>query len=217
MTAPAEDGNLPDALRHLDDAVSALCDPKPQTLHDGTLTWLDSAYVQLRDAVPGSKRDRTGVSASQPPVWVDALQLLQEIDTAVAVWERPFPQLPGDLTQEPEPVTVLRVRAIQRRSWRPQDCRNINQITEAVKSWADNIETLLTDKPKWTLPAACPQCNKKTVYRHDSSGELVRQPALQIGTMGCQCQNCRAGWSPDQFVFLATRLLGYDLPEGVLE
>jgi uncharacterized protein with PIN domain len=149
-------------------------------------------------------------------VWVDALQLLQEIDTAVAVWERPFPQLPGDLSSEPEPVTVLRVRAIQRRAWRPQDCRNIHQITEAVKSWADSIEQLLTDKPRLHLPAACPACNKKIVYRHDSSGELVRQPALQIGVDGCQCQNCRAIWEPKKFRFLA-ELLGYPLPEGVLE
>jgi hypothetical protein len=217
MTAPAQDGNLPDARRQLDDAISSLCDPKPQTLHNGTLTWLDSCYVQLQDAIPGSKRDRTGVSASQPPVWVDAMQLKHEIDTAVAIWERPFPALPGDLSHDPEPVTVLRLRVINARSWRPQDVRSILQITEAIASWTENIQQLLTDKPRWTLPAACPQCGKKTVYRHDSSGELVRQPALQIGTMGCQCQNCRAGWSPDQFVFLATRLLGYDLPEGVLE
>jgi predicted RNA-binding Zn-ribbon protein involved in translation (DUF1610 family) len=150
-------------------------------------------------------------------VWIDALELCHEIDTAVSAWEPRWPEIPGDLTQDPPPITILRLRAIQARSWRPQDCRNILQIAEAVKSWATSITELLTDKPRWTLPAACPQCGKKTVYRHDSGGELVRQPALQITTLGCQCQSCRAGWSPDQFVFLATRLLGYDLPEGVLE
>jgi hypothetical protein len=54
------------------------------------------------------------------------------------------------------------------------------------------------------------------VYHRDSAGELVRQPALQIGVWGCECMACRAFWAPDRFVFLA-RVLGYELPEGVLE
>lgn len=218
MTAAAhnEDGSLPDARRQLDDAIAGLCDPKPQTLHDGTLTWLDSWYCQLRDAIPGSKRDRTGVSASQPPLWLDAAQLKQEIDTAVAIWERPFPALPGDLSDEPHPVTVLRLKAIQTRPWRPQDVKGIEQIAAAVASWVENIEALLTDKPRWTLPAACPACNRKTVYRHDSSGELVRQPALQIGVHGCECASCHTTWGPSLFTHLA-RVLGYPLPEGCLE
>jgi hypothetical protein len=215
MTAePAEDGSLPDARRQLDDAISGLCDPKPQTLHDGEVTWIDSLYVQLLEAVPGSKRERTGVSASQPPVWVDAMCLIQEIDTAVAIWERPFPVLPGDLSDETPPVTVLRLKAIRARLWRPQDCRNILQIAEAVASWSENIKSLLFPEPRWTLPAACPQCNTRIVYRMDSAGERVRQPALQLSTEGgAWCQKCQSTWHPQ---FLA-RLLGYELPEGVLE
>lgn len=214
--AAADDGSLPHARNQLGDAISALCDPKPQTLHDGGLTWVDSWYVQLQDAIPGSKRDRTGVSASQPPVWVDALQLKHEIDTAAAIWERPFPAPPGDLSDETEPVTVLRLRVINARTWRPQDVRSILQITEAIASWTENIQQLLTDKPRWHLPAPCPACGKKIVHRHDSSGELVRQPALQIGTHGCECAGCHTRWAPEFFTHLA-RVLGYEKLDGVLE
>lgn len=214
--AQQEDGNLPQARRQLDDAISALADPQPQTLHDGTLTWLDSAYVQLRDAIPGSKRDRTGVAGSQPPLWIDACQLLHEIDTAVAAWERPFPALCGDLSDEPPPITILRLRAISDRSWRPQDVHSIQQIVAALESWCENITALLSDIPRWHLPAPCPACGRKTIYRHDNTGELVRQPALQITPQGCVCAGCHTTWAPQYFTHLA-RVLGYALPEGVLE
>ncbi|WP_424712782.1 DUF7340 domain-containing protein [Mycobacteroides abscessus] len=64
--------------------------------------------------------------------------------------------------------------------------------------------------------APCPACQKRWVYRRDSSGENVRQPALQLTAQGCSCQACRYTWDPSYFVHLA-RVLECPLPEGVLE
>jgi hypothetical protein len=212
---PPEDGNLPAAKRHLDLAVSALTDPKPHQTSQG-IAWLDPLYTQLVDAIPGTKLERSGVPTSQPPVWIEALELRTEIDTAIAAWEPRWPTIPGDPAQCAEPVAILRLRAIQARKWRPQDTRAIEQIAGNIESWAQAITELLADKRRWHLPAACPQCERHTVYRHDSAGELVRQPALQITVHGCICQHCHATWAPDRFVWLA-RVLGYELPAGVLE
>ena len=71
MTAEKKhaDGDLPAARRNLDDAISALIDPKPETRHvddpdnpdgEGTtrIEWLDALYVQLAEAIPGEKKHR---------------------------------------------------------------------------------------------------------------------------------------------------------------
>lgn len=206
---------LSDARRQLDYAISALIDPKPQ--HTGTgIVWLDPLYEQLRDAVPGSKRDRTGVPTSQPPAWIDALDLLREIDTTVARWEPSWPQNPRDPTELSTPVTIFRLRAIQSRKWRPHDGADIHHKTNTLKTWVERITSLLANTHVKHLPAACPACGKKTVYRRDNAGDLVRQPALQITTQGCVCQHCRTVWGPERFMLLA-KVLGYDLPPGVLE
>ncbi|GFG74710.1 hypothetical protein MBOT_20750 [Mycobacterium botniense] len=110
----------------------------------------------------------------------------------------------------------MRLRAIQSRKWRPHDVADIHDKTGAIRKWAERITNMLTDTPVKHLPAACPACGKKTIYRHDSAGELVRQPALQITTAGCVCQHCRTTWGPERFLFLA-KVLGYELPAGVLE
>src|SRR5271166_2785737 len=99
MTTP-QDGNLPAALNRLQNAVSALTDPKPHILDNHHATYLDSLYTQLQEAIPGSKQHRTGIPGSQPPCWIDALTLLTEIDTATACWQ-PHPQT----TTPPPPQT----------------------------------------------------------------------------------------------------------------
>lgn len=216
-----DDGSLPQALRELADAISALIDPKLGVVdHDSGPfnTWLDSLYEQLQDALPGSKRDRTGVSRSQLPMWADALDLLRAIDRQVAKWEPPFPMQPGDLTTM-IPVTILRLREIDDRKWRPQDVDAINDMTTQLKAWATEITKLLADEHPKHLPDPCPACGKKTVYRN-RDGEDIRTPALQItkvaGGFECECQGCHTSWGPSRFLFLG-KVLGYELPEGVLE
>ena len=217
MTAPQpdQDTNLPAARRELHDAVTALINARPM-MTDSETVWLDSLYLQLQGAVPGEKQHRSGVARSQPPAWIDAIDTLRDIDCTVTGWEPRWPAIPGDLMGDPEPPTVLRLRIINARTWRPQDTPEVKKIGAKIQSWVDHITDLLTDTHVKHISAPCPACGKQTVYRKDSGGELVRQPALQITTMGCVCQACRASWSPDLYLHLA-RVLGYDLPAGVLE
>ncbi len=231
MTAPlpVEDGNLPAALRSLDAAVSALCDPRAalagrstcQACHNDTCehdckqhtcpghtTWIPSWYLQLSDVVMGEQSNAGGGGGgkSRPPFWTDAHVLRDEIDTAAECWQPAFTGVPP---------TVGRLRCILARPWRPQDTRQIDQITAAVESWREAIDTLLNPPPKWTLPSPCPACETATVYRRDGAGEMVRQPALQLSKDGCTCQRCHYTWGPERFHILAATL-GYPLAEGVL-
>lgn len=211
----AEDGNLPEARRELGNAISTLIDPKPH--HDNetdTTRWVESLYIQLIEEVPGQQGTGHGVPRSIPPLCLDAADLLNEIDTAVACWE-PRPQLDAS-NDNPPPITVIRLTTIEKRRWRPQDVNGINQIISNINSWVASIKQLLTPQRHWTLPNPCPACDTAVVYRKDSAGELVRQPALQIGPNGCECQRCHNKWAPEYFSHLA-RTLGYQLPPGVLE
>ena len=218
MTAPLEsDGHLPAARQALANAISALIDPKPETrnLDNGQIRieWLDRLHDQLTDATPGSQGNATRTPQSSPPVCIDAVDLLTHITHTTATWE-PRPHI--DASQNnPEPIALIRLRALDTRTWRPQDTTHINTITNEITSWCNAIREMLTPQRKWTLPAACPACGTKTVYRKNSADEVVRKPALTIGPGGCECQHCRAYWGPDKFVFLS-KVLG-SLPENVLE
>ena len=219
MNQPAhEDGNLPQARRNLGNAISALIDPKPNSrkLDNGTtrIDWIDSLYDQLIDAIPGGQGNATRVPQSSPPMCIDAAELKHEIDKATATWE-PRPEIDAS-QQNPPPITIIRLQALDARTWRPQDTRTIEQITNNIENWCDTITALLNPTPRWHLPNPCPACNTAVVYRKNSAAETVRQPALQIGPTGCVCQNCHHEWAPAYFQHLA-RVMGYELPQGILE
>lgn len=202
-----EDGNLPAALRALEDAVHALCGTQSSYL-DNRVVYGPSRYMMLRDAVTGEQSNSGGGggSKSRPPFWTDAFDVLAEVDTAVECWQPAFTGVPP---------TVGRLTCITKRPWRPQDCRQIEQITTAVQAWVVQIEELLNPKPRWTLPYACPNCGADEVWRPDSTGVPVRQHALQLSTEGCTCAKCRANWPPGRFLFLG-RLLK-TVPDNVGE
>lgn len=197
VTAPETptDGQLKPARRALSDAVASLVDPKPETL-DGQLVWTDSLYQQLTDSVPGSKRERSGVARSQPPIWLDAAQLLKDINAQIARWEPRWPVVITDGQLLDEHPAILRLRCINARKWRPQDVQLIEAITTQLVAWAADIKLLFDPPARWHIAAACPACNTRTVYRKDSAGEHVRQPALQVTKDGCECMACRHSWGP---------------------
>lgn len=211
MTSPQpidEDGALRPALAALSDAVHALCGTQSDFKANKTV-YAPSRYLQLMDAVEGATINTGGGggSKSRPPMWVDAYDLLNEIDVAVECWN---PQNDGI------PPTVGRLNVIVGKSWRPQDCRQIEQITAAVEAWVESIKELLDPTPRWTLPYPCPSCSTKTVYKRDSGGEMIRQPALAVSTeTGVTCLKCRAHWPHGKLLFLG-RLLG-SLPSNVGE
>lgn len=227
--AHESDGYLPAALNQLHDAIHTLTQPRPQYVDRDNdqpiITWLDSWYTTLQDAVAGQTGPRSG-GRNTLPLWTDALDLLNEIDTAVQAWHPKEPIYDGDLTPEnpPTPITIRRLHAIEKRKWRPQDVNGINQIVTCLEAWVKTIETTLDGQRIRFLYAAeskhlakCPACDTDIVRRKDSSGETVRQPALQIHPDGStHCIACRYTWGPERMQILAAAL-GYPLPPGVLQ
>ena len=210
----AKDGNIQAARTRLVDAINALIDPVPTGLwRDSTgpeVRMLDSLYTQLRDSTGGQNVSEKGDSRqARMPIWADAVDLLREIDVTAAVWSRI--QRPGPAT------TVARLEAIANSTWRPQDTDRISRWASDARGWADRIKRLLDPESVKTISAPCPACNQKTVYRRDSTGDMVRQPALQlVASRGCVCLACHTSWSPDLYLHLVN-VLGFEKPNGVLE
>lgn len=229
-TQPVEaDGSLPQALRDLEDAVSRLVEPEYKMAgspacggcHNedcdtdclehtcrGHLTPTQSLYMQLWDAVSGQQLQSGGGggSKSRPPFDTDAFDVLDNIDQVVEIWQPAYTGVPA---------TVGRLRTMLTCGYRPQDVHALEQKVAILKEWAVEIVEKLTPAPRWTLPNPCPACSKAVVYRKDSAGDPIRQPALQIGPSGCHCLNCHTVWVPEKFVFLA-KVLG-TMPANVLE
>lgn len=200
-----DERTLPQARRSLEDAVAKLVAPQHRVIADKLRT-APSRYHQLASELAGTQGDTHTPAKSIPPLWIDATQLLADIDRQARRWE-PKP-----------PDTPARLNSIAAKTYRPQDVDFVAMIAAQVSRWCDSIDSLLEpESVKHIADAACPSCNKRHFYRKDSAGDTVRQPALQIITsQGCECLCCGAYWDPTRYLFLC-KLLGFQLPDGVLE
>ena len=118
---------------------------------------------------------------------------------------------------KPPATTVDRIRALPDRRWRPQDVARMEQITAVLLDWAVDIGDMLNPPRKMTISAACPACGETTTHRRDKGGDRVRVPVLQVvADRGCTCLACGAHWAPTLYTHLS-RVLGFELPDGVLE
>lgn len=219
IAAPSEDGSVPVSLERLRDGVSALTDPKLQMV-GGRKQWAEPLYRSLCRSVGHTESDGyfLGVAKSQPLIWADAFDVRHDIDTTVKCWQPDPGTFDGDLTDNrpATPETVRRLRILEARSWRPQDCGTMDRYSIQLQTWCDRITHLLNPEPVKSVSAPCPACGRQWVYRQDSAGETVRHRALQLTVQGCVCQACRYEWAPKYFVHLA-RVLECPLPEGILE
>ncbi|GAA4756177.1 DUF7340 domain-containing protein [Gordonia alkaliphila] len=203
MTNPDEH-NLPGARKAFADAVHALAGRTSTTFtrDDGTpdIVFGDPLLDQLADRVTGTQGagGTRGHAGSKAPIVIDAVDLLATIRRTITSWI---------------PSGNLHVLAEQ--PWRPQDVPLLTERTRLIHTWTNKARSLLDPPRRWTIPAPCPACGTATVYRQDGAGDTVRQPALQIGPDGCQCQHCLHTWAPEYFAHLA-RTLG-TLPANVLE
>ncbi|UQE73852.1 hypothetical protein MYK68_14045 [Gordonia sp. PP30] len=211
------EAGLPAVRAALEDAVHALVGRTTDhiTRGDGTteLVFGASIYVQLVERRAGAQGTRNGSHArSMPPVVLDVIDLLAEIDATVPSW------LPREAARPARWVgpesTINRLWALADAPWRPQDVPTLRTITPVIEAWTTKALALIDPPRRWTIPAPCPACGATTVYRPDSAGEVVRQPALQVTEHGCQCQHCKHLWEPQLFAHLA-RTLG-TLPDNVL-
>lgn len=198
------DGNIQAARIKLARAVQKLCSPKPFP-HGRDTLYAPSLYDTLKSDLAGTQGDNKAAAKSLPPVWIDALQLMFDMDSQTHRW---IP-LPGSTPQ--------RLQLLTQKTFRPQDTDEVTGMARTVGQWCDRILALVEpESVKFIFGTPCPRCQKLTVYRRDSAGEVVRQPALRlIANVGCTCQNCQAHWPPEKYLFLQT-LLGLEPTEGVI-
>lgn len=205
MTVAAEQC-LPAAIDRLYTAVARVVDESKE-LVGGVLHAAPSLYEQLVDAVPASPQHqgRRTVAGPVPPIFTDALDLKRGIDATAKRWH------PGEVD------TVARLRALAATRWAPPQTQAVDDMAAQIEAWAIKIGALLNPQSVKRLSAPCPSCGATTVHRRDSAGERVRQPALQIvAEQGCTCMACNATWAPTHYLHLC-RVLGFELPAGVLE
>jgi predicted RNA-binding Zn-ribbon protein involved in translation (DUF1610 family) len=199
------DGNIVAAKAKLSSAVNRLCDPRMAVYHDQT-RYAPSLYMQLATDLSGTQGDTRTPAKSLPPLWLDAVLLLNDMDKQVRTWK------PCRRATTPQRLAMLRDKP-----WRPQDTETVTDMHHTINAWCESILSLQNPESVKHISAPCPSCGRAIVYRRDKAGDLVRQPALKIVTnVGCSCQHCQAHWGPERYMFLC-KLLGFDLPEGVLE
>lgn len=188
---------LPLARRRLADAVCALVDPVP-TWTAGRYVFTPATYLRLRGALQSRPAGTVRlVPDSRPPCHSGVLALIVEIDGTAAKWE------------SGEKTTIDRLRQVALRDRAPEDVPLIDGIRETIETWTERAADLLADRsPEIPLRLACPNCQKKHVYRPDGTGDNVRSWALRVSEDGARCLGCNASWKPDMLEFLATRLLG---------
>lgn len=198
------DGNIVAARTKLGRAVQNLTGPRDGYMN-GETRHAPSLYVTLVSEMHAETRGDSHTPAqSTPPLRIDACQLLVDIDGRTKAW---CPK-PGD--------TPTRLQILAFQQWRPQDTRQVEDITTTVEAWCDAITNLINPTPRKYISAPCPSCSRSVAYYRDSGGDVVRQEALKwTPNVGFECQACKASWSPEQTLFFA-RLLGIEVV-GVLE
>ena len=202
------DGNIVAAKKQLDEAVARMCAPNWKE-YQRRLCQAPSLYQQLQSDLAGTQGDTRTPAKSLPPLWIDAVELLKDIDGKARTWTGRIPFRNAETTD--------RLLWLIQKSFRPQDTKRVTQMASTVDGWCEAISHMLNPESVKHISAPCPSCGREWVYRRDSAGETVRQPALKVVTnIGAMCQHCDVSWAPDRYLFLC-RLLGFDLPEGVLE
>jgi hypothetical protein len=212
-TPATPDGQLQPARQALADAISDLVDPRPQYTDQG-LQWLDSRYHELREALTSQRLGSSHQHQSQAPAWVDAIDLLKDIDHKTRGWEPDWPI--NDCDEYP---TIQRLRQIDARKWRPQDVTTINTITNDIARYNIRINELLEPARIIYLANPCPHCHKTETHRTPKGEtEPIRVAALQITSdtdIQANCNHCHSHWPKAELQFLG-RLLGNRI-EGVTE
>lgn len=162
---------------------------------------LPSLVEQLIDAIPGSGNTDHGTGSAgstRSAVALDVLDLVHAMQAATRC--RTLRGLSDAL------------RAWTRASghWRTTDPELLLWAATAAESWVSAARTLLNPPKRWSMAAACPQCETSVTYVQDSSGERVRRPALELDpttqTARCLAPGCGARWDSRRLLLLAQML-----------
>lgn len=223
---PAPDGNLPEARQRLRDAINELIDPRAEQVN-GASAEIPSLFTQLYDAIPGAQGTGHSAARSLPPLWIDAARLVAWIDTSARKWQPDYDRCRHCKHCQQTLPAVARLALIRKKQWRPQDTALITGYSDLIDQWLAEIKILLTPQPiraLWAAEggehrgfAACPACDKTMAKKRDNAGEEVGTPALQLMNDGStHCLACKTTWGPEQAMWVC-RMLGYPLPDGVLQ
>lgn len=182
-----------------------------------------SVYEEMRSDLAGRQGTSTGgVARSLPPVWVDGLDWVAEVDRRVAWWTGQF-GLDGEqgrvdvvaygIMFDTAGTTTARLRNFAEYQW-PNDQVWLmygGVIARELESWKTTADQLVegVKQRKLEVIAPCPQCGERYVHRKDSAGEIVRQAALQMTLDGCKCLSCNDLWAQDNLLTLS-RVIDYE-------
>lgn len=109
--------------------------------------------------------------------------------------------------------TVHTLQQLAAKTWRPQDCDQLDRWSDQLAVWATEAAQLLGDAVV-AVPlrgVACPVCGDRHAFRR-RDGETVRSPALTVSEVGAACGSCNASWDTDQLPWLARLLSGESIP-----
>lgn len=190
--------DLADAKERLEKAAAALVGSEMVYLAGNTTEGL-SLYDELRESVSGRSGDssgKRGKTSPPAPLWISALSLLDEIDTAARAWS-------GCLD------TAAGITELVERHWTVDETRQVTQLAQAIEEWAGQIEALLNPRSV-QVRRACPACSARHIYRRNSYGDSVRTATLQIDADGVRCLACTASWTYQQAEFLQRLLEAED-------
>lgn len=182
-----------------------------------------SVYDEMRSDLAGQQGTSTGgVARSLPPVWVDGLDWVTQVDRRVAWWTDQF-GLDGEqgrvdvvaygIMFDTAGTTTARLRNFAAYQW-PNDQIWLmygGLIARELEGWQVAAEQLVegVKQRKLEVIAPCPQCGERYVHRKDSAGEIVRQAALQMTLDGCKCLSCNDLWAQDNLLTLS-RVIDYE-------
>ncbi|QWS68241.1 ribbon-helix-helix DNA binding domain protein [Gordonia phage VanLee] len=151
----------------------------------------------LEEGVSGA-----GTARSVPPLWMDALRWLNEIDYESRSWCRHH-----GITARPGARAATVLGALAAHKFRPQDERKVVNYTSHVTRWASEGVRLLGGARFGLRDTACPDCGTRTVRRQNAEGEWGTTEALEVSVEGARCLSCHRHWDASSFEHLG-RILG---------
>ena len=187
------------SARRFADAVAALVEEQPGWM-DGRCVLESSLYDRLRQAMTGSRAGGRAVPGSRPPLRVDVLTWMAEVDRVTAGWGVSNRKYTSDLPASwgaRRMSTPARLRELACRQWAPEDADRLDAQADMLEKWTVTATELLGDAPPsipLRLPCPVPACGQMWVYKHSSSGERVRRFALLVSEAGAICGACGAKW-----------------------
>jgi uncharacterized protein with PIN domain len=194
-TAPAQEvARARDELRDSVDAITTVQHKRIERDEGDVQHFTASPLLAQVEQEITEQSSKAGAftARSKPPVYLDAVQFLSNVDAHVGRFEGA--------------TRTLRMRAWLAEKASSNGADVIDAAAVAVW-WHDTVLHLLEPRPRFHLRGQrCPECGAVKVHSHKDvgAGENHALPALQIDPANgtCRCQVCRAEWARDNWSLL---------------